>query len=193
MDDDEPRTGTPFIPKPSRCLRPFLPIGGHAGFFHLFATGEQPWAVAGFGTNPAQLANRQLCPAFRRSFSIRRRVAHYRVLLTLCQGVTSYGVRRSNHGSNNMSDLTPLVSKVITSALLTSTILTLPEDRGRDASAGTDKVYCEGCDNVVDSPDTIASYPSGECPQCGTAWTGKEKRSTLIQVTMPESIMGGAG
>ena len=92
-----------------------------------------------------------------------------------------------------MSDLTLLVSKVITSPLLTSTILTLPGGRERDASAGTDNVYCEGCDNVVASPDTLASYPSGECPQYGTAWTGKEKRSTLIQVTMPESIMGGAG
>lgn len=27
----------------------------------------------------------------------------------------------------------------------------------------------------------------------GSSWTGTENRSTMIQVTMPESITGGAG
>ena len=54
-------------------------------------------------------------------------------------------------------------------------------------------LHCVTCSNEVDTPAEIASYPDGNCPQCGSSWTGGEKRSTLIQVTMPESMTGGAG
>jgi len=57
----------------------------------------------------------------------------------------------------------------------------------------TDKVQCANCDNEVDTPEEIASYPEGTCPQCGNSWTGSEKRSTLIQVAVPEQMSGGAG
>jgi hypothetical protein len=45
----------------------------------------------------------------------------------------------------------------------------------------------------VDTPEEIASYPDGNCPDCGEAWTGAEVRSTSIMVTAPEAIRGGAG
>jgi len=57
----------------------------------------------------------------------------------------------------------------------------------------SDKVYCVNCGNEVDTPEEIASYPEGTCPQCGNSWTGSEKRSTLIQVAVPEQMSGGAG
>ena len=31
------------------------------------------------------------------------------------------------------------------------------------------------------------------CPQCGSTWTGAEKRSTTIIVTMPQAINSGTG
>ena len=36
-------------------------------------------------------------------------------------------------------------------------------------------------------------YTKGKCIKCVSAWTGEAKRSTIIRVTMPESITGGAG
>jgi uncharacterized paraquat-inducible protein A len=73
------------------------------------------------------------------------------------------------------------------------TILTMPDGSQWKPSTSHDEVHCGTCKNIVDTPAEIASYPDGECPQCGASWTGTEKRSTLIQVTMPESITGGAG
>jgi predicted RNA-binding Zn-ribbon protein involved in translation (DUF1610 family) len=55
-----------------------------------------------------------------------------------------------------------------------------------------DFVECVSCENAVDTPTEIASYPNGNCPQCGNPWTGSEKRSTIIQVTAPEALDGGA-
>ena len=59
-------------------------------------------------------------------------------------------------------------------------------------STSSDIVYCVNCTNAVDTPEEIASYPHGICPQCGQAWTGAEKRSTTITVTAPEAIRGEA-
>jgi len=56
-----------------------------------------------------------------------------------------------------------------------------------------DEVECASCDNKVDTPEEVLSYPWGKCPECGNPWTGSEKRSTLIQVAMPQGISGGAG
>ena len=72
------------------------------------------------------------------------------------------------------------------------TILTMPDGR----RSSLDEVHCASCKNIitlVNTPSELASYPGGKCPQCGSSWTGDEKRSTIIQVTMPESITGGAG
>ena len=54
----------------------------------------------------------------------------------------------------------------------------------------SDKVYCVNCSNEVDTPEEIASYPDGNCPQCGNPWTGAEKRDTSITVTAPVPIGG---
>lgn len=68
-----------------------------------------------------------------------------------------------------------------------------PDGRKWKPYTSTDVVHCVSCDNKVDTPEEIASYPSGSCPQCGYGWTGGENRSTIIKVTMPESITGGVG
>lgn len=60
-------------------------------------------------------------------------------------------------------------------------------------STSSDTVHCVNCDNAVDTPEEVASYPSGNCPQCGSTWTGAEKRSTTIIVTMPQAINSGTG
>ena len=57
-------------------------------------------------------------------------------------------------------------------------------------STSSDTVHCANCDNAVDTPEEIASYPDGNCPDCNQSWTGSEKRSTVITVTMPEQITG---
>jgi predicted RNA-binding Zn-ribbon protein involved in translation (DUF1610 family) len=56
-----------------------------------------------------------------------------------------------------------------------------------------DLVECVNCGNQVDTPEEVATYPSGDCPDCGNSWTGSEKRSTIIQVTAPQALGGGAG
>jgi predicted RNA-binding Zn-ribbon protein involved in translation (DUF1610 family) len=57
-------------------------------------------------------------------------------------------------------------------------------------STSTDIVHCASCTNEVDTPEEVASYPNGNCPDCGNPWTGAEARSTTIQVTVP-SASGG--
>jgi len=73
------------------------------------------------------------------------------------------------------------------------TIITMPNGSKWLPSTSTDIVHCVNCSNAVDTPEEIASYPDGNCPQCGSLWTGGEKRSTIINVTMPQGINGGAG
>ena len=70
------------------------------------------------------------------------------------------------------------------------TILTMPNGSTWKPASSTDTVHCVNCENAVDTPEEIASYPSGNCPDCGQSWTGGEKRSTSIQVTVPESLSG---
>ncbi len=58
-------------------------------------------------------------------------------------------------------------------------------------ATSTDMVKCTNCDNLVDTPEEIESYPDGNCPECGSSWTGEEKRSTIIQATVPKKLGGG--
>ena len=37
-------------------------------------------------------------------------------------------------------------------------------------------------------PQEIASYPDGNCPQCGNTWTGSESKGVRIFATAPEAI-----
>ena len=50
-------------------------------------------------------------------------------------------------------------------------------------------------ENVFNKPDGRKSkpYTSTDVVHCGYGWTGGENRSTIIKVTMPESITGGVG
>lgn len=57
-------------------------------------------------------------------------------------------------------------------------------------STSSDKVHCINCGNVVDTPEEIASYPNGDCPDCGKSWTGAEQKDTAITVTAPSPAGG---
>ena len=72
-------------------------------------------------------------------------------------------------------------------------ILTMADGSRWKPSTSSDIIECVNCNNAVDTPEEIASYPDGNCPDCGESWTGSEKRSTRIQVTVPEQIAGGSG
>lgn len=73
------------------------------------------------------------------------------------------------------------------------TVITMPNGSRWLPATSTDVVHCVTCGNEVDTPEEVASYPAGNCPQCGASWTGVERRSTIINVTMPQGITGGAG
>jgi len=72
-------------------------------------------------------------------------------------------------------------------------VITMTDGSKWKPSSSREVVSCASCPNEVDTPAEIASYPTGNCPDCGNPWTGNEKRSTIIQVTMPEALSGGAG
>ena len=71
-------------------------------------------------------------------------------------------------------------------------IIQMPNGTQWKPSTSSDIVHCVSCENAVDTPEEIASYQSGNCPDCGEPWTGSERRSTTIVVTMPEQIVGEA-
>ena len=73
---------------------------------------------------------------------------------------------------------------------MTDTIIKMPDGSRWKPSSSSDTVHCVNCENVVDTPEEVASYPDGNCPDCGQSWTGAEKRSTKITVTAPEAIRG---
>ena len=77
---------------------------------------------------------------------------------------------------------------------MSDTIITLPNGTKWKPSSSVDQIVCahETCDNIVDTPDEIASYPNGNCPDCGNPWLGTETRNTTISVTAPEAISGEA-
>ncbi len=59
-------------------------------------------------------------------------------------------------------------------------------------STSVDRLQCHNCDNIVDTPEEVASYPDGTCPECGESWTAQTKRHTAITVTAPDAISGEA-
>ena len=75
---------------------------------------------------------------------------------------------------------------------MTDTILIMDNGSKWKPSSSTDTVHCVNCDNAVDTPEEMASYPDGNCHDCGESWTGAERRSTSITVTAPEAILGEA-
>ena len=70
--------------------------------------------------------------------------------------------------------------------------LNVPHLRGSSGTgavgAVTVVVSCANCGNDVDTPEELASYPSGSCPECGNSWTGTETKSTTIRVTVPAAL-----
>jgi len=74
---------------------------------------------------------------------------------------------------------------------MTDTIITMNDGSSWRPSTSSDTLHCGNCPNIVDTPEEIASYPNGNCPDCGQPWTGVERRNTSISVTMPQS-MGGS-
>lgn len=72
------------------------------------------------------------------------------------------------------------------------TIVIQPDGSRWKPATSSDKVHCVNCDNAVDTPEELLSYPNGNCPQCGNSWTGSERRSTSIIVTAPEAVKGEA-
>jgi len=73
---------------------------------------------------------------------------------------------------------------------MSDTIITMDDGSTWKPATSVDVVSCANCENEVDTPEEIASYPDGNCPDCGESWTGVEKRSTNIKVTAPEGISG---
>lgn len=73
-----------------------------------------------------------------------------------------------------------------------ATIIVMGNGTRWKPSTSSDTVHCVSCDNAVDTPEEIATYPTGNCPQCGNPWTGRERRSTSIIVTAPEAVRGEA-
>ena len=71
-------------------------------------------------------------------------------------------------------------------------VIIMPNGSRWRPSTSQDMVHCANCDNAVDTPEEVLSYPSGNCPDCGQSWTGSERRSTSIIVTAPEAISGEA-
>ncbi len=69
-------------------------------------------------------------------------------------------------------------------------IIIMPDGTRWKPSTSRDMVHCVNCENAVDTPEELLSYPSGNCPDCGESWTGSERRSTSIVVTAPEAIQG---
>lgn len=72
------------------------------------------------------------------------------------------------------------------------TIIKTPDGREWLPATSRDTVHCATCENEVDTPAEIASYPDGNCPQCNNPWTGAERKSTAITVTAPEPAKGAA-
>lgn len=73
-----------------------------------------------------------------------------------------------------------------------SDIIIMPDGSKWKPSTSFDTVHCSNCNNAVDTPAEVASYPNGNCPDCGQNWLGEERRSTKILVTAPEPIKGDA-
>jgi len=72
---------------------------------------------------------------------------------------------------------------------MTDTI-TMPNGSEWSPSTSQDIVHCEHCNNAVDTPEEVLSYPEGNCPDCGNPWTGSERKGIKIVVTQPQQLGG---
>jgi uncharacterized paraquat-inducible protein A len=74
---------------------------------------------------------------------------------------------------------------------MTDEPLTMPNGAQYLPATTRESKSCTNCDNIVDTPEELLSYPSGNCPQCGNPWTGAEPHNVEITVTMPVALGGG--
>ena len=52
---------------------------------------------------------------------------------------------------------------------MTDTIITMKDGSKWKPSTSSDTVHCVNCDNAVDTPEEVSSYPEGKCPDwCGS-------------------------
>ena len=70
------------------------------------------------------------------------------------------------------------------------TIIRTPNGSQWLPATSVDLVHCANCGNAVDTPEEQATYPGGNCPDCGQTWTGSEGKGVKISVTAPKSISG---
>ena len=63
---------------------------------------------------------------------------------------------------------------------MSDTVINMPDGSRWSPSSSTDVVKCANCENEVDTPAEIASYPDGDCPDCGEPWTGSGKKNYNI-------------
>jgi len=75
---------------------------------------------------------------------------------------------------------------------MTNQILIMKDGSRWSPSTSQDLIHCASCENAVDTPEEIASYPDGNCPNCGNTWTGSEAKGVRITVTAPEALSGEA-
>lgn len=71
-----------------------------------------------------------------------------------------------------------------------NTVIVMSDGSRWSPSTSRSIIKCNSCENLVDTPQEILSYPSGNCPDCGNPWTGSESKSVEIQVTVPYSLNG---
>jgi len=70
------------------------------------------------------------------------------------------------------------------------TVITMADGSKWLPSSSSDTVHCVSCGNAVNTPEEVATYPNGSCPDCGESWTGAEQKDTAIIVTAPAPIGG---
>ena len=70
------------------------------------------------------------------------------------------------------------------------TVIEMVDGSKWSPSTSSDTVHCSNCGNAVDTPEEIATYPAGTCPDCGESWTGAERKDVSIVVTMPQALGG---
>jgi len=72
------------------------------------------------------------------------------------------------------------------------TVIVMADGSRWNPATTEDRLQCGNCDNLVVTPEEIASYPDGACPNCGESWTVEtSKFHTRILVTAPSPAGGG--
>lgn len=70
------------------------------------------------------------------------------------------------------------------------TVIRMPNGSEWAPATSVALVHCVNCGNAVDTPEEEATYPNGNCPDCGNSWTGTENKGVRITVTAPKQLSG---